>query len=235
MAGQQRLSTQALPERSSFLFGFTDGPSDKERLRLELYLQNGERLFRYDQMIVQQVSDMDVEKVQFEISSHGLIKGLFFNRNVKAVSISAVLTDLVQDEVDQESLVVHDQLSLFEYLYRRYFRASQVARHKYQLEMTVRGHTYIGLMANAIFGLASDDDTIGAVSFTYLVLDEQLEIPETPEVFAGDTSAGPATFSRETAEELEHEGDIPQGEVPSSRRSARGSLGQIIDSRSESF
>lgn len=235
MAGQQRLSTQAVPERSSFLFGFTDGPEDQERLRIELYLQNGERLFRYDQMIVQQVSDMDVEKVQFEISSHGLIKGLFFNRNVKAISISAILVDLVQEEVDQESLVVHDQLTLFEYLYRRYFRASQVARHKYRLELTVRGHTYTGLMVNSIFGLAADDDTIGAVSFTFLVLDEEIEIPETPEVFAGDSSAGPATFSRETVEELEHEGDIPAGEVPDTRRNARGGLGEIIGSRSESF
>lgn len=231
MAGQpqQIIDPDAMPLAKQRLFGFEDGEDELERLRIELFLETGPRLFRYDQMLVQQVSDLDVEKAQFDISSHGLTKAFFFNRNLKAISVSAVLMDLEQEEVNEDSLVVHDQLTLFEYLYHRYLRAPQVARHKYRLELTIRDHTYVGLMTNVILGLASDDDTIGAASFTFFVVEEQYNLVENPETGRNGVSVGPALYTKETADDLEERGDIPAGSAPEGRRGARGTLGDIIE------
>ncbi len=211
-SARPRLSPTNLPRRSEFLYTPAENVEpDVERLRIELFTEAGNRLFLFDNMLVQQVSDLDVEKLQFDISAHGLTKGIFFDRNVKALSVSAIIYDLEQGD---DSRVIQNQLALFEYLYTRYLRAPQAVKHRYEVRLTVQQHQYTGVMTNVIIALASDDDNVGAVSFTFMVIDEDVDLDVLPTVATSDgTRLGPATFSVDTYNDMVARGDVGEESV----------------------
>lgn len=201
------LTPENLPLREDYASRFTDDGEIQNRATFQVLDRFGNQLFKYDNMYVTQVADVDSEKVQYEVSSPSVTKAWFYGRHLKALSISAVLFDLEQQE---EAEYPQAQLDLFEHLYETYLRAPQVAHHRYQVRLFVRGHRYEGLISNYSLGLASDDDNIGAVSFTFMVLDENPLAQRLPRVISEDVDLGPATFSRETVDELRKHGELPR-------------------------
>ena len=197
-----------LPLRVDYGSRFTEDGPDQNKSTILVYDRFGHLILNFDNMYVTQVADMDSEKVQYEVTSPSVTKAWFYDRHLKALSISSVMFDLVQQD---GTTVPQGQLELFEYLYDHYLRAPQVAHHRYRVELFVRGHQYTGFISNYSLGLASDDDNVGAVSFTFMVLDENPLGPRLPHVVVpgSDIDWGPATFSRETVEELDRQGEIP--------------------------
>lgn len=192
------IPVSAILSRSQYGAHFADNGREVEHVRLEIFdATRKNKLFRYDEMIVAQVSDIDSEKAQLEVSSHGLNKGWFYNRNLKVLSVSFVLMDLQPGETDGPGNI-HAQLETFEYLYRRYLRGSQAVFNRLRIELHVRGDIYVGFLTHLSIGLASDSDTIATVAFSFMVTEHTVLAPKAPTVMDGDKDLGPAHFSKET-------------------------------------
>lgn len=207
---REEVDVDEVPDRLNYGSRFADEGELQNRATVIIRDKDDRLILKYDAMYVTQVGDVDSEKVQYETSSHSLNKAWFYGRHLKALSVSAILFDLEQQESAEYP---QDQLALFEYLYDHYMRGPQVGHHRYKIQFYVRGHMYEGMMTNYSLGLASDDDNIGAVSFTFLVLGEDPLVDRLPKVFDVDLDLGPATFSRETVEELRDQGDLPRRAV----------------------
>ena len=199
------ISLEELPSREAFAARFFPDEEELNRVTILVRDKDDQLILKYDNMYVTQVVDVDTEKVQFEISSHTLTKAWFYGRHLKALSVSAVLFDLEQQETAEYPQA---QMELFEYLYDHYLRAPQVGHHRYKIQMFVRGHMYEGMLANYSLGLAADDGNIGAVSFTFFVVEEDTMLNVLPTVMNGDVNFGPPTFTKETVDELRSQGEI---------------------------
>lgn len=191
------IPVSSVPSRSLYASQFADTGREAEHVKLEIYDVAGNKLFRYDEMIVAQVSDIDSEKAQLEVSSHGMNKGWFYNRNLKVLAVSLILMDL-QPGVEDGPGNIHSQLDTFEHLYRRYLRGSQAVFNRLRVELHVRGDIYVGFFTHLSVGLASDNDTIATLAFSFMVTEHIISAPTAPTVMDGGTSLGPAHFSMET-------------------------------------
>lgn len=179
-----------LPSRERYLAGMNVASGDRPdgyrwsiinvwRLNSQNMPENvvAEPLAFYSDLIFQETTKIDRERVQIFPSSHDSGKSYFFDREFRQYSFQGFVYDVpLQTGVPERDLLANG-ITRFNYYYETVFRLSQAAKKGVIIELDMDKFRLWGAMTNRVVAHVSDSPTMYTVTFGFWV--EALQLKET--------------------------------------------------------
>jgi hypothetical protein len=207
---------------------FSGGPALVDN-QVELRVENGlvsrdvpevfRLIYRFTNMLVQSVSQVDAERTQYLLSSNDTVKLYTFDRAITVIALQAVLIDgkIPDKELPKNAPPQYrqDGYEQFMWLYEHELRMNASVRKNRRIVLRTKNFDHEILVTNYHDGFASEGEWMVMASLEFIVLSSQL-LGMGPSSIIGKGTGGKdilSTASRELLYRLTIEGEPTSASV----------------------